>query len=262
MSSVLWLTATIVFLWWVFAKSGHREVSSQRPGSLLSPIKLTMEMVIRHSYSPKAEDNLLSRFEKGWDVSDIAEYWDDKLGESRLAMVERFQRDGLIEPMPLPEKLRIVFNLAELKPMCKERGLKVSGKKMELAKRLTEADSSGMLGVVGGKKIMWLTPAGKSRMMEYYAREADEYETAQDKILGHLRDGNLTDAIAVSRQYKSNMLWPSGCSEEFDMNVLSGILASPLGGRDERFLAALMHLLPESYPGKWHAQSDIKSLLR
>lgn len=263
-----------VLIWRAFARNKRRE--PEKPNVVFQPaetrqedsargteeskpfpVRLTMELVVNHSYSVKAKDNLLSRFERGQDVADLPEYWDDKLGEDRLQVMKQFQRDGLIEPMPLAEKLEYVFNLVELKPMCKARGLKVSGRKVELANRLAEADASGMQQLVGSKNMMWLTLAGKAVVMDYYAGEIADYKAAEAKILEHLSDGNLTDAIAVSHRYKSNMLWPSGSDEDFDMNVLSGILSSPLGNRDERFLAALMFLLPQSYPGKWVFKKEI-----
>lgn len=214
-------------------------------------ITLTMEVFSNIRYSPKAGDALLARFERGQDIDDLADWWDKKLDEDRFAVVDGYYHDGLIEMMPSAEKLELVFNLVELKPMCKARGLKVSGKKIELAQRLVEADQPGMVQLIGNRNLMWLTPSGKVGVMEYYMREIAEYQVAEKEILEHLIDGNMTDAIMASHRYKANMLWPSGGDEDFDMNVLSGILSSPLGTRNERFLAALMFLLPESYPGKW-----------
>jgi hypothetical protein len=222
--------------------------------ALTPTFTLTMSVVSNIRSSPKAKDALLARFQRGQDVDDLADWWDKKLDEDRFVVVDDYYQTGLVEPMPLAEKLEWELNLAQLKPLCKARGLKVSGRKTELARRLCEADDQGMAELVGNKRIMRLTPSGQGKVMAYYEQENAEYKLAEREILAHLNDGNLTDAIAVSHKYKSNMLWPSGGDEDFDINALSGILSSPLGNDEERFLAALMYLLPENYPGKWRAK--------
>ena len=208
-------------------------------------VHFAMELVVRNVYSPKAKDALLARFKNGQIISDIAEYWDEKLGESRVEVVNNFLEEGLIEPMKNENKLDFVYSLAQLKDMCKNLNLKVSGRKIEVAERLLLADRRRVEALVADLEIMCLTKAGAEIVLSFFRRQAEEYEFARTEIMQHLEDGNLTDSIEVSLRYKSNMLWPSGSNERFDLNFLSGVLASRLGNKEERFQAALLHLLPK-----------------
>jgi hypothetical protein len=51
---------------------------------------------------------------------------------------------GLLEPVSLLEKVEFCHTGAELKKMLSSRGLRVSGKKAEQARRLIEDDSEGI----------------------------------------------------------------------------------------------------------------------
>lgn len=231
------------FGWANFKNQQNNINKSSEP---IRPVGLKIELIVHHSYSPIAKEAVLARFKNGQVISDLAEYWDQKLGKNRFEVMNEFLQKGLIMPMPNELKLENVFSLAQLKEMCKNYNLKVSGRKNELAQRLFSTSKKAMEELASGIHLMCLTESGNELVNKYYERLAEEYLECRAHILEHLNDGNLTDAIRVSHIYKSNMLWPSGFDEDFDINFLSGVLSSPLGNKDERFEAALMHLLPKS----------------
>lgn len=241
---ILLFIALIAYFSWIYFKKTNQD--SSETDVTINPVSLKMELIINYTYSAKAKDALLARFKNGQVILDLAEYWDQKLGANRLDIMNEFLQKGLIMPMPNGAKLESVFSLIELKAMCQEYGLKISGKKIELAERLFSANQKTMEELVSEIKLMCLTKAGSDLVNKYYEKQTAEYSQFKTQILEHLNDGNLTDAIRVSHLYKSNMLWPNGFDEGFDMDFLSGALSSPLGNKDERFEAALIHLLPKS----------------
>ncbi len=99
-----------------------------------------------------AHCQLLSRFDQRWpriaypDSSNDWAYrrWKVALGESEREAIERFLNAGLLVYCPVPEQLDWGFTLAQLRGFLRERGLKLSGKKVEIVDRLYRADPAGM----------------------------------------------------------------------------------------------------------------------
>lgn len=231
---------------WVYFYNKNKSIASlneanERPGS--SFVKL--ELTVNYYYSPAAKDAVLAKFEGGLVISELPEYWDQKLGESRMELIKDFENKGLITLMPDVDKLECIFSLTELKDMCRANGLKVSGKKIELSKRLFENDRPSMSDLVKDSQLMGLTERGYVLVNQYREKRKADYQAARDKILIHLSDGNMTDAIKTSHEYKSKQVWGNGYDEKFDMDFLSGVLHSKLGNKEEKFEAALIHLVPK-----------------
>lgn len=59
-----------------------------------------------------------------------AVYWEPVLKESAQKAIQRFLENGMLEPAGLHELLDFKFKATDLKSMLKERGFKVSSKKM------------------------------------------------------------------------------------------------------------------------------------
>jgi hypothetical protein len=77
-------------------------------------------------------------------------HWDQVLPLPRAKLIGRFVANGLVEPGDLATKLNGRFAGAELKPLLKERGLAVSGRKDACIARLIAADREGGVALVRG----------------------------------------------------------------------------------------------------------------
>ena len=77
--------------------------------------------------------------------------WDGLLGESLNSAIQRLKTDGALVPVNEPTwRILCGRSANELKKMCREHGLKVSGTKEQLAERLASIDPSGLvLGYAG-----------------------------------------------------------------------------------------------------------------
>src|ERR1022692_2847127 len=113
-----------------------------------------------------AHSQLLSRFLRpaNPDLVTGMAYLEPALGESGQSAVRGFIRDGLLEPFaPTKEhyaSFEPLFKVAELKDMARERGLKLSGSKEELARRLLAADPSGISAILAARGLMQCSPCG------------------------------------------------------------------------------------------------------
>jgi len=100
--------------------------------------------MILNDYERKeqAELLLLSKFlyPQALDYFKETSYWDEVLKEPQISIIERFIKDGLITNASSSSVMDYQYNTTKLKSMLKERGLKVSGLKADLIKRLVSAD--------------------------------------------------------------------------------------------------------------------------
>lgn len=196
----------------------------------------------------------LSRMLRLFDTAHLAEleYWDEKLGDSRYTVLKIFLNEGMVELLSGREQIAEDRSVASLKTLCKERGLKLSGKKADLIERLLASDPRMEATLAPVLRFVRCTDAGRRIVMAYYSREVENYRAVEAKVRVHLCDGNLTDAIRAANAYKADMLFPQGSEpERFQIKVLGGILSSTLGNQVECMEAAVMYLMPEWYPGRW-----------
>lgn len=93
--------------------------------------------------SPNSADNMPK-----WIV------WDDLLGESVNAAVDRLKSDGALLVIDDP-KIRILHSRGakDLKDLCVQNGLKSSGTKIQMAERLAGADPTGKRLGYGGELL-------------------------------------------------------------------------------------------------------------
>src|SRR5208282_220252 len=70
--------------------------------------------------------------------------WSGALGEDGSGAIQRFVGAGLLvdSVLSVSERLALKFSSLQLKQMLKERGLKVSGRKDEMAERLCMANAA------------------------------------------------------------------------------------------------------------------------
>ena len=134
--------------------------------------------------------------------------WESALGESCRSAIQDLIQDGLLIPYLLkPDDCRgieSIFGLADLKRMAKERGLKVSGRKEDLAKRLLAADFSGIAGLIAGLGLVVCSSAGLLAAGLYDQRRQEMLRTVESA----LRAGGFDEAIQAKGSFEKEVGFP------------------------------------------------------
>lgn len=161
---------------------------------------------------------LLSRFLNGSSLENIARdpRWADVLREEPAIAVQKFVDAGLLEPASTIQKLSADFGVANLKKLLKDRGLKQSGSKLELAERLVEHDEPGMLSIVSDSRILICAGDGRVLAEEYLALKKDEKLRLERSLYLLLESGDLSEAAKALATYESSQVFPRGMGMNWD----------------------------------------------
>jgi hypothetical protein len=152
---------------------------------------------------------LLKRFLSGREAKDgFPDFWAPAFGNSPKRIIDEMVAHGALEPLPLLETIEICHTVAELKKILSSFGLKVNGKKAELAQRLLEADPKGMEKLCAHRMILRCTPAASQAVSRWEAERAKSLETATDEVITALRDRNFKTAIRTADAYRKSKFEP------------------------------------------------------
>ena len=112
--------------------------------------------------------------------------WDGLLGEPLDSAIRRLKTDGGLLPVNDPIS-RILYQKGanDLKKLCREHGLKVSGTKEELAERLTHIDPSGLVLGYSGELLKC---SHEAEQIANARREAWKQVQLDDPDLKHIFD--------------------------------------------------------------------------
>jgi hypothetical protein len=148
---------------------------------------------------------LLERFLLARDAEGgVPDFWAPAFGISPQFVINGMVAHGALEPVPLLEKIEICHTVAELKKILSSRGLKVSGKKTELVRRLLEADPKGMETLCAHRMILQCTPAASQAVSRWEAERAKAFETATDDVIAALRNRHFKAAICTADAYRKS----------------------------------------------------------
>jgi hypothetical protein len=152
---------------------------------------------------------LLKRFLSVRDAKDgFPDYWAPAFGMSPQRIIDGMVAHGALEPLPLFEKIEFCHTVAELKKILSSRGLKVSGKKAELVRRLLEADPKDMEKLCAHRMILRCTPAASQAVSRWEAEQATAFETATDDVIAALRNRHFKAAICTADAYRKSKFEP------------------------------------------------------
>lgn len=136
--------------------------------------------------------------------------WSAVLKEPAGKAVDRLLDIGLIELCDLEGLLEAKFRVPELKQLLKESGLKVSGKKRELAKRLADENRETARRAVGDFKAFICTSEGGRLASDFVAQEKAEKDAADQMIASCLRVGDYSGAATGRYQFEKNRVFSAG----------------------------------------------------
>ncbi len=111
--------------------------------------------------------------------------WNRVLGEPLYQAVERFINERVITLISLPDRLDYLYSVVDLKPLLRERNLKLSGRKKELIERLIEADL-GMMEKLSRKCKIYKTADEYTNLIEKYLKNIDERRQSAERACKEL----------------------------------------------------------------------------
>lgn len=230
---------------------------------------------------------LLARFQHAADPDEVAlPYWDTVLPQPVATTLAAFRRQGWLVDAPWQAVFASRHRVDELKPLLRERGLKVSGKKDDLVARLLEADPTAMQARVAQVKAWTLSAEAAEAVARYVANDRAAKAQAHASALAALQAGQSRDAIAAIVGYERTRVFPRGLgidwnSEGVEASLLprtEAILQASPGILREvpehelaqlRPVAAMLHLTGESRAKPWlppdlvgHPRLDIETVVR
>lgn len=214
---------------------------------------LGVDFIADRPPSPKAEDYLLSRFRTLERVNDYtsANQLDRRLGRSRWAVFDEFDREGLTRLATPTEVLNQDHTLDSLKTMCRTEGLKVGGKKSEVIGRLLAANPLRVsLEQCSAYRI--LTEVGVARMERYFCEEERDWNLAATGIISALEEGDLSAAVDLAERYNEMAVYPvMAFRGAYARDFIARMWTTSGESFATRAHAVLSGTIGIDYPGKW-----------
>jgi len=100
--------------------------------------------------------------------------------------------------------------IPDLKKLCADRGLPVSGKKANLINRLLTADEPGMQRELSELKVVMCSEKGKLLAQAYLEMRKQEREEAEKLVMDCFRKKDFVQAAKVVANYEANQVFSRG----------------------------------------------------
>ena len=144
------------------------------------------------------------------------EAWEAALGEKPSLSIKRFVDEGLIGPADLENALSCKYLLPELKNLSKQYGLPVSGKKIDLIKRLLAADPVTMKKSVAGLTILQCLPKGKKMAEEYLKIQNEKRNHVEAQVLNYIKQGMYREACLAMGAFEAEQVFSRGLGVDWE----------------------------------------------
>jgi len=168
-----------------------------------------------YSYFVKPET--FYRFTEGYMSSD----WRVVLKEPPAQTLQMLIKDGYLIRPDLVTLINYKFKLFDLKELCRERHLPVSGKKAELVERLLTADKPGMQIEVKDVELFVCSEKGKHLADAYLETKEREREEAEKVVLDYLRQKNFLQATRTVAKFEAKQVFIRGMGIDWDEEYLT-----------------------------------------
>lgn len=172
---------------------------------------------------------LLTKFIAAADTCDFeADRWAEVLGEPSRVAIRRLRTEGLLVPASLADALAAVHQSRDLKDLARGRGLKVSGTKAELSRRLADCDPEGMKSVLGEREVLVCSPEGRAAADQWKARATAARDAVQTQVLELVRARRFADALRAVARFESTQVFSRGLGITWENSDDLGGLAPQL----------------------------------
>jgi len=152
---------------------------------------------------------LLKRFLSGREAKEgFPDFWAPAFGKDSKRVIDELISHGALEPLPLLETIEICHTVVELKKILSSHDLKVSGKKVELARRLLEVDPKGMERLYAHRMILRCTPMASQAVSRWEIDRAQAFDTATDEVITSLCNRDYKMAIRTADAYRKSKFEP------------------------------------------------------
>jgi SPP1 gp7 family putative phage head morphogenesis protein len=195
------------------------------------------------------------------------ERWAAVLGGRPAEAIDRLRKAGMLAPAELRDRIDARFKASELKPLLKQRGLKVSGRKEALIDRLIEHDEAAMRDATGDVVVFRCTEEGRQLAERYLEDERQKREAAERAALDRLQSRDLAGAARAVAGFEAGQVFSRGMGidwsaspSESDKEILTAIFdrtPALLAGVDTQILrqlrlaAAMQQLWGTGSARKW-----------
>jgi hypothetical protein len=149
----------------------------------------------------------LAKFNDPTNPGAISSYLAAILQQDPIKTARRFLNAGLIESAPEISSLLASTKQAELKEALRNAGLKVSGKKSDLAHRLFQNKPDAARQMIDGPHFI-LSTEGRARVEAFQAAEDHVEEKYTAEWLRCFERGNLKGVLAAHRAYSDWQIKP------------------------------------------------------
>jgi len=175
-----------------------------------------------------AHINLLSKFVKPRLDQQVLnwQYLPQTLGEGTKDALQRFINDGLLNPAGLEESLQVKYNVSDLKKLLKDRNLKISGSKRELAERLASADESGMNKLIHKYRILKCSDSARIIIEDYEKNKNQARNAAIKRSFDALKKSDPKKAYKTYVEFQRQYTDPRYETNSYQVESLQYILAS------------------------------------
>lgn len=158
---------------------------------------------------------LLSKYIKPLSIYYIADSyrspdWYEALKEHSLGAIQRFIEEGYLVRPDISTLMNYKLIIPELKKLCADRGLPVSGKKTDLINRLITTDEPGMQRELSELKVVMCSEKGKLLAQAYLEMRKQEREEAEKLVMDYLRKREFLQAGTSVAKYEANQVFPRG----------------------------------------------------
>lgn len=156
----------------------------------------------------------LAKFRKSQSVKELTrahmamQQWREALGADPDETVEELEQVGLLTRPTLRERLEGSMSLQQLKELCRDRDLKLSGKKADLAERLIAFGISETAVPLGDNYIC--SAAGRESADAYNRQKANERQEAQLQSADLLDAHDFAGAVRLVCAYENRQVFQRG----------------------------------------------------
>jgi hypothetical protein len=204
MNAFLWLLLIVGFVaMFIMASRNRPKQASSVPVAHAS---------LKVDIAQNALTFLLSKFTCCQSVESLSidPRWPNVLGTSVQNAVGRLLSEGLIRPCSDFEAFAGSFGANEYKQMLRERNLKVSGNKPELAARLYAADPNFCRKAVREKRKYVCTDRGEGIARAFMETEDEREASAKSQSFEILKAGRFEEACQVVAAFQLSRAFPMG----------------------------------------------------
>jgi len=158
---------------------------------------------------------ILEKFLKPTSIDSLVNGWWGKnwweITKKPLAKaIEKLIKGKYLETPILSSIMDYNFKLSELKELCKQRELKLSGKKAELIERLISFDEKGMSKLVENMDVYTCSQSGRKLADDYIETKRLEFDLAEKNVIKALEERNFIQATRTMINYESKQFFPRG----------------------------------------------------